>query len=137
MAVLNRASWELQQTEFGNLYPRYVQNTMKVASILAIGDGRKEVSMKDFEQAQAFMRCSITNTDTKVGAHMAGNNFERQQKRLMKHINKNGGRVSMREAYRHMHLYRREMEELVHTMTLSGLVDTDVEANGVEWLVLV
>jgi hypothetical protein len=136
ITALNRISWELQQKEYGSLYPRYVQNTMKIASILAIGDDRKEVAMRDFEQAQKFMKWSITNTASKVGANMASTNFERLEKRLLKYLSKSGGKARVRDAYKFMHIYRREMDELMATMTLSGLIDTDVEPSGMEWLVL-
>lgn len=134
--ALNRDSWELQQQEFGSLYPRYVQNTMKVAAIIAAGDGRNVVSLEDFVQAQKFMKWSITNTAKKVGAHMAGSNFERLEKRLLAKLAKEGGRLQMREAYKFMHIYRREMDELTATMTLSGLIDIDVEEGGTEWVIL-
>lgn len=136
IADLNRASWELQQGDLGSLYPRYVQNTMKIAAIITVGDGRKVVKMRDFEQAQKFMKWSITNTAKKVGARMASTNYERLEKRLMAKLVKCGGRLSMREAYKFMHIYRREMEELTATLTLSGQIDLDVEPSGVEWIIL-
>lgn len=136
IAALNLDSWNLQQEEFGSLYPRYVQNTMKIAAIITIGDGRDVVTIKDFVQAQKFMKWSITNTAKKVGAHMAGSNFERLEKRLIAKLEKEGGRLLMRDAYKFMHIYRREMDELTATLTLAGLVDIDVEESGVEWVIL-
>lgn len=136
VAELNHESWKLQQGEFGSLYPRYVQNTLKIASIITVGDGRKQVSIKDFEQAQKFMKWSITNTAKKVGAHMSGSNFERLEKRLLTKLAKSGGRLQMRDAYKFMHIYRREMDELTATLTLAGMIDIDVEESGVEWVIL-
>lgn len=123
MSELNHASWGMQQGEYGSLYPRYVQNTLKIASILAIGDGRMLVNMKDFEQAQKFMKWSITNTAKKVTMHMASTNFERLEKRLLAKLDKCGGRLTMREAYKFMHLTRREMDELTATLVFSGEID--------------
>lgn len=133
---LNRSSWECQQEELGSLYPRYVQNTMKIASILAVGDGRDLVNMTDFDQAQRFMKWSITNTAKKIGAHLANSNFERLEKRLITKLTKEGGRLQMREAYKFMHIYRREMDELTATLTLAGLIDIDIEESGTEWIIL-
>jgi len=133
---LNHAAWLLQKGEFGNLYSRYVQSTMKIASILAIGDGRDVVGIKDFEQAVKFMRWSATNTAKKVDAYMASTNYERLSKRLLAYLEKCGGRVPMRDAYKFMHIYRREMEELTSTLVLSGQIDMDVEEGGKEWLIL-
>ena len=133
---LNHAAWLLQQGEYGNLYPRYVQSTMKVAAILAIGAGRMNVNMVDFEHAQKFMKWSVTNTAQKVGAFMAGSNFERLEKRLLAKLAKSGGRMQMRDAYRFMHISTKEMEGLTNTLVLSELVDIDVEESGKEWLIL-
>lgn len=132
--VLNRVIWDLQQGEYGSLYSRYVQNTLKIASILAVGSGRMQVGMESFEQAQRFMKWSVTNTANKIQAHMADSNFERLTKRLLAKLDKDGGRTNMREAYKHLHITRREMEELTATLILSGEIYIEKEetasANG-------
>lgn len=132
--ILNRTIWDLQQGEYGSLYSRYVQNTLKIASILAVGSGRMQVGMENFEQAQRFMKWSVTNTAHKIHAHMADSNFERLTKRLLSRLDKEGGRLNSREAYRFLHITRREMEELIATLILSGEIDIEKEetasANG-------
>lgn len=132
---LNRAAWELQQGNFGNLYSRYVQSTMKIAAILTVGDGRKTVEMKDFRQAQLFMKWSVTNTGKKVDAFMSNSNFERLAKRLMAKLKKEGGSMPVRDAYKFMHIYRREMDELTASLIFSGEINIEAIGN-VEWVTL-
>lgn len=124
---LNRAIWELQQGEYGSLYTRYVQNTLKIASILAVGSGRMQVGMENFDQAQRFMKWSVTNTAHKIAAHMADSNFERLTKRFMAKLDKEGGRWNMREAYKFLHITSREMTELTATLMLSGVIAIEKE----------
>jgi hypothetical protein len=140
---LNRAIWDLQQQPFGNLYTRYVQNTLKIATILAVGDGSMQVSMKYFEQAQRFMKWSVTNTAYKIEAHMADSAFERLTKRFMAKLDSCGGKIGTREAYKFMHITRREMEEMLITLENSGLVaqikGDEAGKNGYipEWIIRV
>lgn len=137
---LNQAAWELQRGEFGSLYTRLVQNTMKVAAILAVGDGRKEIEIRDFDQAHKFVDWSIRYTAAKIQARMADSYFERAEKRLVAMIEKAGGRMKMRDAYKQMHISRREMEELIATLVLAETVRMDVikneNASETEWLTL-
>ena len=133
--ALNLAAWELQQGESGNLYSRYVQNTMKIAAILAVGDGRPMVEMSDFKQAQAFMKWSIANTAVKVGAFMSSSNYERLAKRLIAKVKKEGGAMPVRDAYKFMHIYRREMDELTNSLSFSMEINIE-SVNGVEWITL-
>lgn len=132
---LNRAAWELQRGEYGNLYTRYVQNTMKIASILAIGDGRMIVEIRDFKQAQLFMKWSISNTAAKVGAFMSNSNYERLAKRLMAKLKREGGSMSVRDAYKFMHIYRREMDELTSSLVFSGEINIE-DIKGADWIFL-
>lgn len=140
---LDRQVWDLQQRDNGSLYSRFVMNALKIASILAVGDGRMLVSMQDFEHAQKFMKWSVMNTANKIGVHMSNTNFERVSKRLLAKLDKDGGTLGMREAYRFLHITRREMEELIATLILSGQIgiDSDDEKapNGaiIEWIVKV
>lgn len=133
---LNKAAWDLQKSEFGNLYPRYVLNTTRVAAILTAGDGRKEVTLKDFEQAQAFIQWSISNTAKKIGAHMSENNFGRLQNRLISKLNKEGGKMNMRNAYKFLHLTRRDMEELINTLIIQGEIDVVKESEGASEIIV-
>lgn len=121
--ALDRAVWDLQRGENGKLYGRYIQNTTKIASILAVGDGRKVVNIHDFEHAQKFMKWSVTNTAHKIDAHMADTNFERLSKRLMAKLEKEGGMFNMRDAYKFMHITRREMNDLTEYLMLSEQID--------------
>ncbi|TXJ25359.1 MAG: hypothetical protein E6Q24_14600 [Chitinophagaceae bacterium] len=136
---LDKQVWELTNgEEFGNLYPRFVLNTTKVAAILAAGDGRKEINVKDFTQAHAFIRWCIATTAKKIGAHMSETSFGRLQNRLIKKLKKEGGKMNMRNAYKFLHINRRDMEELVNTMVLQGELDVVKEEEGVsEYLVIV
>ena len=139
---LDRISWETQQHEYGSLFSRCTQNTLKVAGILAAGDGRLVITMKDFTQANQFVEWSVNNTFAKVTAYMADSNFERQTKRLMEKLKVNKGKLGMRDAYKQMHLSRREMEEITSTLILSGEVEIvkseEVQRGGYypEWIVL-
>lgn len=139
---LNRAIWDLQQQEYGSLYTRYVQNTLKIASILAVGDGHMQVGMKYFEQAQRFMKWSVTNTAHKIQAHMADSKFEKLSKKFMAKLEKEGGRWNMRDAYRYLHLTRREMDELIATMIMAQRIGIEKEettsVNGClsEWIIM-
>lgn len=121
---LDHAVWELQQQEYGSLYTRFVQNSLKVAAVLAVGDGRYEITADDFEMARKFIKWSIANTYHKINMRMADSIFERNTKRLLEKLKKETyKRMSMRDAYRFMHLTRREMEELTMTLVLSGDIE--------------
>lgn len=82
---LDRTQWDMQQAnkEFAGLYNRYVQNTVKIACILAISDGRLKVEMADFEQAKAFMGWCLENTYQKCNARLGGNEFDKLCKAFM------------------------------------------------------
>ena len=141
--VLDLISWDKQQHEYGSLYSRLTQNTLKVAAILAISASRQKINMQDFEQAKKFIEWSIANTHRKISKRLADSNFERQLKRLMSKIAEERGKLAMREAYKYMHISRREMEELVTTLILSGEIEVVKENEPIrggylpEWLVLV
>ena len=140
--ALGRSAWELQQREYGNLYTRFVLNTLKIMSILVAGDGRDTATMTDFEQAQKFMRWSISNTYHKIGARMADTSFEKQTKRLLVLLNNNGGKIRMRDAYRQLHISRRDITEVIGTLQLSAEVVVYEEDNNdragkvTEWICL-
>lgn len=137
LMLLNREAWALQQRDYGSLYTRLVQNTMKIASILAVGDGRMSVEMCDFIQARQFMEWSIAYTCDKIEQRMADSHFERQEKRLMAKLAKEHGKMRMRDAYKFMHISRREMEELVCTLVLGDYLEIVTEdISGTEWLLL-
>jgi hypothetical protein len=140
--ALGRSAWELQQQEHGSLYTRFVLNTLKIMSILVAGDGREEATLTDFEQAQKFMRWSISNTYHKVDERMADSSFEKQTKRLLALINANGGKIRMRDAYRQLHISRRDMTEVIGTLQLAAEVVVFEEDNNdkagkvTEWICL-
>ncbi len=139
---LDRISWELQQKAYGSLYTRYALHVIKVASILAVSDGRLEVNLSDLDQAKRFMTWSLANTFHRVGTHMADTNFERQTKRLFERLQDGKGKLAMREAYKYMHITRREMEELISTLVLSGEIEVFKDENPTrggyypEWILL-
>lgn len=140
--TLDHVAWELQRQDYGSLYSRYTQNTLKVAGILAAGDGRLNVTMTDFTQAKRFIEWSISNTYARISVRMADTNFERLTKRLKEKLEKNDGKLGMREAYKSMHISRREMEELTATMILSGEIEVvkENEQKGgyyPEWIILI
>lgn len=130
--------YELQQKEYGSLYVRFIQNTMKIAAIMAIGDGRNEVTMKDFETARLFMKWSIGTTYYKVNKHMFENHYDKQQKKLMAKLNE-VGKIRMRDAYKFMHVMKREMEEIVATLIAAGEIVVAMQERGgktaIEWIV--
>lgn len=140
---LDRAIWELQQKDYGSLYSRFVQNTMKISALLALSDGKKVVTLDYFEQARRFVKWCVANTHYQIKANMADSNFERQEKKLIARLEKQKGKMSVRDAYRHMHITRREMEELLATLVLGGVIATSQEEethNGksaAEWIYLV
>ena len=130
--------WEKQRTEFGGLYSRFVQNTLKIASILAVSDDRLRITMHDFEQARKFVDWCITNVHHKLVQRMADTHFERLIKRLINRLIYCNGQTSMRDAYKFMHIGRREMEELTTTLVLSGEIEITTETGtDREWLILV
>jgi hypothetical protein len=139
---LSVSAWELQRQKHGNLYTRFVHNTTKIMSILVAGDGREVATMTDYEQAQKFMRWSIANTYHKVDERMADSSFEKQTKRLLALINANGGKIRMRDAYRQLHISRRDMTEVIGTLQLAAEVVVFEEDNNdkagkvTEWICL-
>lgn len=136
--ALDKAAWELQQGEYGSLYSRLVQNTLKVAGVMAVGDGRLQISIDDFHRARQFVEWTIANTHFKITERMADTHFERQIKRLMQKLLENRGRLAVRDAYKFMHISRREMEELTATMVLSGDVEIYEDPDSKrEWLILI
>lgn len=141
---LDKAVWDIQQQrkEYAGLYTRFIQNTLKIASILAVSTGSLVVSVENFEQARKFMKWCINNTYLKVSTKMADSNFERNSKRLLEKLAKEGGKMRVREAYKSLHLSRREMEEIMGTLVMSGeIVTTQDEGNHngtiTEWIHLV
>lgn len=140
---LRITAWQLQQQDYGGLYTRFVQNVGKIAAILAASDGRDEINKTDFEQARLFMKWSVTNTYHKVQTRMADTNFEKVSKSLIQLLEKENGKIRLRDAYRRLHIPRRDMQEVVGTLQLAGQVALVEEENNsksgvnTEWLYLV
>ena len=140
--LLDRQAWDLEQTEFGSLFTRYAQNTVKVAALLTVSDNRSEISLTDFFQAKRFIKWCLDNTALRCGSQMADTHFERVAKRLLRKLKKGNGQLGMREAYRAMHISRKEMEELITTLMMSGEIevieDDDPLPNGnkPQWIIL-
>lgn len=134
---LDKAAWEKQSGEYGSLYSRIVQNTLKIAGILAVSDGRLVITMDDFNSSKKFVEWSINGTHYKIVSRMADTHFERQIKRLMSKLTQCRGKLAVREAYKFMHISRREMEELTATLVLSGDVEIYEDPDSKrEWLIL-
>jgi hypothetical protein len=140
LEAIHLEMYEKEQEEFGTLYVRHAQNTGKIACILAVGDGRMEVSMNDLDHAKRFMDWSLANTYRKCSTRMAETHFERGAKRLTNKLETTGGMMNMREAYRFMHISKREMEELIASLVAAGeimhFIDEDPQPNGyyMEWI---
>ncbi len=128
LEALGPELFKKQQGEYGALYSRFVLHVGKIAALLAIGDGRKLVSMTDYQQALAFMAWSVETTLHKVSGTLAGSDFERKTKRIARKLEKaKGKKMSMRDLYRYMTCSRKDMEALIEVMELSGTVSKDKE----------
>lgn len=135
--LLDKEAWEKQQSEYGSLYSRVVQNTLKVAGVFAVGDSRLVITLQDFKAAREFVEWSIANTHYKITQRMADTHFEKIIKKLMQKLIDSQGKLSVRDAYKYMHISRREMEEVTATMVLSGDVEIYADPHSKkEWLVL-
>ena len=118
--------YKKQQDENGELFSRFKQYVGKIASILAVSDGRNVVGMRDYQHALAFMTWSVGTTHSKVGGALSGSDFEKKMKRIMRKLSKTKDkRMSMRELYRYMTCSRKDMEVLIEAMALSGTVSED------------
>ena len=135
IVALDHEAWEFQQKDYGSLYTRYTQNTIKVAAIITVGDGRQKISLADFTLARRFIAWCIGVTHHKIATRMADSNFERNTKRLLTRLAAVGGKLTMREAYRFMHISRRDMEEVTNTLMLSEQIEI-VSTVGRETIVL-
>lgn len=118
-----------KESERGALYGRFILNTSKIATILAVGDGRMAVTMADFEQARAFMEWSIENTHYQVSAKIAGSQFEKLAKKLQRILEKAGGRMTLRDLYKAANIYKWEADKVIDTMEASGTVVLREEDN--------
>lgn len=118
-----------KESERGALYGRFILNTSKIATILAVGDGRMAVTMADFEQARAFMEWSIENTHYQVSAKIAGSQFEKLAKKLQRILEKAGGRMTLRDLYKAANIYKWEADKVIDTMEASGTVVLHEEDN--------
>lgn len=136
LEALGPELFKKQAKEYGELYTRVELYVSKIASILAVGDGRLVVSMQDFQAALAFMNWSVGTTLHKVSGTLAGSAFESKIKRVIRLLQKAGGKLSLRDLYRKMSLSRREMEELLGTLGLSERVVETTDENGMEWVEL-
>lgn len=118
---LDESVWKWQQREYGSLYTRYTLHVLKVAGIIAVGDGRSIITAKDFKMADKFVGWCGDSTYRKIADNMADSQFERTCKRLLsKLMHSDGGKMTMRAAYKVMHISRREMEEVINTLILAG-----------------
>lgn len=137
---LNYLAWQKQQMPYGGLFARWVQNTIKVAGILAVAENKYLVTMQQFDQAKRFVRWALANTLNKCAGHMADSRFERDEKRLLAKLKESDGRMTTRDAYRFLHIPKRSMDELLSTMMACGTINTFEETTPagrvVEWIVL-
>lgn len=128
LSALGPELFKKQQGEYGPLYSRFVLHVGKIASLLAVGDGREVVGMTDYQQALAFMTWSVETTLRKVSGALAGSDFERKTKRIARKLESaKGKKMNMRDLYRFMGCSRKEMEALIDALELSGTVSTDDE----------
>ena len=118
--LLDGSVWLLTKQKYGSLYSRFILNTLKVATILAVSAGRDVINMDDFESARKFIKWSIANTFAKIEMHMADNNFHRLSKKLMAELKRCGGKMIMRDAYKLMHITRREMDDVIGMLEMAG-----------------
>lgn len=142
MLELREGLWAIQQKEYGALYTRFVQNTLKIATILAVGDNRLTVEMRDYAQARRFMQWSVDNTCKKANMYMADTNFTKLTNRLKRHLEKAGGRMKMRDVCRAMTITRRELADVLDMLQMSEEIDIlkddtpNINQSVTEWVVL-
>lgn len=119
---LDLEAWDLQQKEMGGLYTRYVQNTLKIAAVLAVSEEKSVIELAHFNYGRKFMAWCLANTYHHASMRMADSPFEKLTKRLLDKLRKEGGQMTVRNAYRFLHTARRETEELLATLVLSGQI---------------
>jgi hypothetical protein len=112
---------------------------MKIGAIMAVSEGSKVLELRHFEYGRKFMKWCIANTDYHAHLRMADTQFERNMKKLLGKLNKSKGVLSMRDAYRHLHLSRREIEEIIATQTNAGQIEIvrDPDNEDKETIVLI
>lgn len=123
LVALGPVMFEKKQKEYGELFSRFEQYVGKIATLLAVGDGRQAVSMNDYRQALAFMTWSVEGTLYRVSGALSGSDFERKTKRIARKLEKaKDNKMNMRDLYRYMTCSRKDMEALIEVMELSGTV---------------
>lgn len=141
LEALGPVIYAKQQQPFGELYGRFTLHVEKIAVILAVGDGRMQTTMEDYEQALAFMTWSVGSTYAKASTKLAGSLFERSVNKVIELLGKAGGRMRLRDLYKRLNKPRREVEELISTMQIGGRlkeIERAENKNGTEseWVYL-
>lgn len=122
LEALGPVMYEKQQQAYGELYSRFTLHVEKIATILAVSDGRMITSMADYEQALKFMSWSVETTYAKASRKLAGSTFERSANRLIELLEKASGKMSLRELYKRLNKPRRDIEELISTLVMGGKI---------------
>lgn len=141
LEALGPVIYAKQQGPFGELYGRFTLHVEKIAVILAVGDGRMVTSMTDYAQALTFIEWSVANTYATASTELAGSAFEKSTNKVISLLSQNGNKMRLRDLYKQLHRRKTEVEELLLTMEISGIIErtggeTHNTGRETEWVCL-
>lgn len=121
--TLDRETYEGHRgTEYAPLYARDVLYVSKVAAILAVGDGRQQVSMEDYTQALLFVGWCRANAQDQISRKMADNEVGKLINKALAVLEEEGGKTTRRQLCRRMTMHAGDVDKLIDTLVVSGRV---------------